>query len=96
VHKLASITAHNLAKNSQRGTDKLSLVAQVPKIGGRGISVEPPRDRPNIVNTVVKPFAANSELDRLRATQILDFIISKKKKSELNKDILQEQKVQKE
>ena len=50
---------------------------------GRGISVAPPIDRPIVINNVIKHFSGK-ELDRSRATEILDYIIQKKKKVEVD------------
>ena len=38
-----------------------------------------PSDRPHVVNNVLRTFRANSEVDRQRATQILDYIIERRK-----------------
>ena len=51
----------------------------VTQISGRGASVEPPIDRPYVINNVIKPFKASQEVDRQRATQILDYIIERRK-----------------
>ena len=55
------------------------LLSPVKQISGRGLSVEPPFDRPMVINQVVKPFKASSEIDRQRATAILDYIIERRK-----------------
>jgi hypothetical protein len=58
----------------------------VVQISGKGSSVSPPIDRPYVINNVIKPFKANSEVDRQRATQILDYIIMRRKMAEKRKD----------
>lgn len=40
----------------------------MPQLSGRGVSISPPKDRPLVINNVLKPFIAQSEKDRLRAT----------------------------
>lgn len=62
------------------GSDALtsSIISDVPKMSGRGKSVQPPQDRTHVYNSIVKPFTGN-ELDRKRQTEIMDFIILKKK-----------------
>ena len=74
---------HSLARQQRKDTDILDPVAQ---ISGKGASVSPPLDRPYVINSVIKPFRANSEIDRQRATQILDYIIMRRKMASKRKD----------
>jgi hypothetical protein len=67
---------HNLARQHLQETDILDPVSQ---ISGKGASVSQPLDRPYVINSVIKPFSASSEIDRQRATQILDYIIMRRK-----------------
>ena len=48
--------------------DEGSMITTVPNMRGKGISIEPPQDRASVVNNVIKPFKAGSEIDRNRAT----------------------------
>jgi hypothetical protein len=50
-------------------------------MSGTGVSIEQPTDRAVVVNNVIKHFSG-AERDRAKATQILDFIIDKKKRQE--------------
>lgn len=67
------------------------LVSEVPTMQGKGVSVELPTDIGKVINNVVKPFG-NNEINRQRATQILDFIIAKKKSDLLKVEKKQERK----
>lgn len=59
-----SIKIHNLAKNPNGGGDDTDMMAPVTQISGRGTAIEPPTDRPFVINNVIKPFKATSEIDR--------------------------------
>jgi hypothetical protein len=69
------IKVHSLAKE-RKDTDFLDPVTQLQ---GKGASVSPPIDRPYVINNVIRPFKAESEVHRQRATQILDYIIMRRK-----------------
>lgn len=59
-----NIKVHSLAKNPNGGGDDTDILQPVPQISGRGQSVSPPLDRPYVINNVIKPFKASSEIDR--------------------------------
>ena len=58
------------------------MMAPVTQISGKGAAIDPPTDRPFVINNVIKPFKATSEIDRQRATQILDYIIERRRMAE--------------
>lgn len=60
-----AIKVHNLARKDLVNTEVLDPVAQ---LSGRGKAVAPPSDRPSVINNVIRPFRATSEVDRQRAT----------------------------
>jgi hypothetical protein len=91
----SKIKAHKLAIVNE-GEEGNSILNSVPQIKGRGVSVELPTDRGKVVNSVVKPFAGTSEIHRQRATQILDYIISKKKSIQKKVEAQEEQKMEQE
>lgn len=81
------IKKHQLTHDSSPvGLLNSDILQPVPQISGRGEAVSPPRDRPIVINNVVKPFRGGSEEDRRRATNIMDFIIQKKKAVERTKE----------
>jgi hypothetical protein len=49
-------------------------------MSGYGRAIQPPGDKARIVNNRVKPFDAKEEIDRERATEILDYVVQRKKK----------------
>ena len=78
-----NIRVHNLAAQPiNAGENETDILEPVPQVSGRGISISPPRDRPYVINNTIKPFRATSEVDRQRATQILDYIIDRRKMAE--------------
>jgi hypothetical protein len=75
-----NIRVHNLGtKPINVGENETDILDPVPQLSGRGVSVSPPQDRPYVINNVIKSFRATSEVDRQRATQILDYIIDRRK-----------------
>ena len=60
-----NIRVHNLARKDIPNTEVLDPVAQ---LSGRGKAIAKPTDRPSIINNVIRPFRAASEVDRERAT----------------------------
>ena len=79
VHNLAAARASPGRASPQPGASDGDILAPVPQISGRGEAVSPPKDRPRVVNNVIRPFEGRSEEDRRRATQILDYIIGKRR-----------------
>jgi len=78
-----NIKVHNLAAHPiTAGENETDILEPVPQVSGRGVSISPPQDRPYVINNVIKPFRATSEVDRQRATQILDYIIERRKMAE--------------
>ena len=79
-----NIQVHNLRTLGQTHSDndtsfdEASILDAAPQMSGRGISISPPKDRTKVVNNVIKPFKGESEADRRRATEILDFIVRKR------------------
>jgi len=55
-------------------------------VSGKGLAISPPKDRNKIVNNVIKTFKGESEQDRQRATEILDFIVRKRHEKSARKD----------
>lgn len=49
-----------------------------------------PQETDRVVNNVVRPFRGESEVDRRRATEILDYIVRKRREASNKKDRLQD------
>jgi hypothetical protein len=58
------------------------VLEAAPNLFGRGLFIHTTPEKSVVINNVLKSFKATSEVDRERATQILDYIIKKKKRIE--------------
>ena len=72
---------HNLRKTKANNSTSNEFLEPVAQISGRDAAVARPQDRDRIVNNVIRPFRAESERDRAKATEILDYIVRKRNES---------------
>lgn len=52
-----------------------NVLEEAKQMSGTGTAIQPPGDKPVIINNVIRPFDGKSEVDRQRATEILDYVV---------------------